>query len=324
MGAAQILAIALAVAVAAAVAMAFLWLRARSGAGASRSQSGTGQFAANEVYRLHAIFPITDPDAGRHFGLVEDELAELTSFVTDDDLSSLSPGDCFTLVRGQFVRVDDGAFSGADRPLLVDAAGASPARAMATTPPGAPARMIPSEHELLGDDDATEIVSPSGVEAARSVAAAPITPQAAPVPDASFDEDRTRMVAPDAAAAAESAVNGLCYLLVTVGVDKDHRFPVPFGHSTIGRDKQMTISLGDDASSRLHCEIIYRDHAFWLRDAGSTNGTWCNDQKIDEHELTFGDKIKVAETEMTFTCDGHELKSTDPNGAIRALEMCVS
>jgi hypothetical protein len=60
----------------------------------------------------------------------------------------------------------------------------------------------------------------------------------------------------------------------------------------------------DDAVSRRHAEVVKRDDGFYLRDAGSTNGTLLNGEKLlphDERLLTHGDRIRVGErTEIVF------------------------
>jgi len=46
--------------------------------------------------------------------------------------------------------------------------------------------------------------------------------------------------------------------------------------------------------SKFHCEITRRDRAYWIRDLGSTNGTYLNGYMITEmvdRELRFGDII---------------------------------
>ncbi len=60
----------------------------------------------------------------------------------------------------------------------------------------------------------------------------------------------------------------------------------------------------DDAVSRRHAEVVKRDEGYFLRDAGSTNGTLLNGEKLPAHEerlLTHGDRIRVGErTEIVF------------------------
>lgn len=60
----------------------------------------------------------------------------------------------------------------------------------------------------------------------------------------------------------------------------------------------------DDAVSRRHAEVLRRDDQFYVVDAGSTNGTMLNGEKLPPHEerlLAHGDRIRVGErTEIIF------------------------
>ena len=60
----------------------------------------------------------------------------------------------------------------------------------------------------------------------------------------------------------------------------------------------------DDAVSRRHAEVLKRENGFYLRDAGSTNGTLLNGEKLpaqEERLLRHGDRIRVGErTEIVF------------------------
>src|SRR5262249_48354026 len=50
--------------------------------------------------------------------------------------------------------------------------------------------------------------------------------------------------------------------------------------------------------SRRHCHIEHRGDRWVLRDLGSTNGTWVNEERIEgdmEHELCTGDRIRLGD-----------------------------
>ena len=64
----------------------------------------------------------------------------------------------------------------------------------------------------------------------------------------------------------------------------------------IGRAHDCHLQLPSDFVSRHHCELIVdqREHALFLRDLGSRNGTYLNDAIVaDECELKDGDKLTV-------------------------------
>jgi predicted Zn finger-like uncharacterized protein len=86
-------------------------------------------------------------------------------------------------------------------------------------------------------------------------------------------------------------------LAVLQGAATGHIFPSTQPRITIGR-QGADISLEDDEASRQHSAIeILGDHAI-LRDLGSTNGTFVDASRIEQHVLT---------NQMEFRIGGHVL-----------------
>ena len=168
--------------------------------------------------------------------------------------------------------------------------------------------------------------APAPPAAAPRPAPATLTPLVASGGDDDEDiSERTIMFAPSRGAEKpkDDPYAGFPYLLVTSGPDAGTRFALPYTNATIGRERSNIIALSDQGSSRLHCEIQYRRHKFVLRDSNSTNGTLCNGEKVEEKALTFGDSIQVADSVMTFSCDGWEYKDSEPDKAIASFETCL-
>jgi two-component system cell cycle response regulator len=64
--------------------------------------------------------------------------------------------------------------------------------------------------------------------------------------------------------------------------------------TTIGRGEQSTILVDMDNVSRRHCTLFHRDDGIFLRDDGSTNGTYLNNVEVRaEMPLHTGDLVKV-------------------------------
>jgi EAL domain-containing protein (putative c-di-GMP-specific phosphodiesterase class I) len=67
--------------------------------------------------------------------------------------------------------------------------------------------------------------------------------------------------------------------------------PTPF---TIGRDKNCNLKLQSRRVSRRHAQINISGNMAWIRDLGSTNGTFLNQKSINEAEIiTSGDIIQI-------------------------------
>lgn len=67
----------------------------------------------------------------------------------------------------------------------------------------------------------------------------------------------------------------------------------------IGRSIDADIVINDPAISRIHAEITIGSKMI-LRDLGSTNGTWYNDQRIGELELTGPTEFKLGTVGIKF------------------------
>ena len=82
---------------------------------------------------------------------------------------------------------------------------------------------------------------------------------------------------------------------------------LPRGHvlplravTTIGRGASSTLALRDNFVSSAHAVLTWHDEQWWLRDAGSTNGTYLNKEPVGETEVpvAFGDVIGIGRMQM--------------------------
>src|SRR5262245_60803505 len=103
--------------------------------------------------------------------------------------------------------------------------------------------------------------------------------------------------------------------------------------STIGRGRGATIMLPHPLVSRQHCELFETNGRLMVRDLGSLNGTFVNNERISESPLppgelltvgavTFRAVYEVQETSGPPEGPGPKLKSghardTDPSGTMR-------
>jgi len=71
---------------------------------------------------------------------------------------------------------------------------------------------------------------------------------------------------------------------------------------TIGRAAKCTLTLDDSFISQLHARIVWRDRTFVVEDAGSTNGTYLNQEKlVGPVVLRPGDRVQIGSTVLEFT-----------------------
>jgi len=65
--------------------------------------------------------------------------------------------------------------------------------------------------------------------------------------------------------------------------------------NTMGRSKEVEISIQSDSVSRRHAEVFANAGDFWVADMGSTNATEVNGRRLGSapHKLVPGDVIRV-------------------------------
>ena len=95
--------------------------------------------------------------------------------------------------------------------------------------------------------------------------------------------------------------SGYCYLTMTAGPRVGTNFLLdPTDHNRIGRGETCDIILTDPLCSRIHAEVTQELDGWWVRDAGSRNGTHVNGHKQEEWRLAEGVVIRVGSTEFVF------------------------
>jgi adenylate cyclase len=82
-------------------------------------------------------------------------------------------------------------------------------------------------------------------------------------------------------------------------------------HNSIGRHPSNTIQLLDRIVSKEHSIVELRQDGFWLRDLGSLNGTYINNERVrGEQPLKHGDEIIMGSTRARYD-DGRGFSSAD-------------
>ena len=72
-----------------------------------------------------------------------------------------------------------------------------------------------------------------------------------------------------------------------------HQLALTGGAVVVGSAEGVKVLLGDAKVSRLHAELELDDGGVWLRDLGSSNGTWFNKQRIKRRKVEDGDEYYI-------------------------------
>ncbi len=93
------------------------------------------------------------------------------------------------------------------------------------------------------------------------------------------------------------------FVVVLSGDRMGEMFPLKQGDkTTIGRGLQTDVRINDEGISRTHALVEEENGQYYLSDAGSTNGTYANGEKVDRYPLKEGDKIQIgASSVLKFT-----------------------
>lgn len=99
-----------------------------------------------------------------------------------------------------------------------------------------------------------------------------------------------------AAAAAPRKVAAPC-LIDATGKELNLR---PDSSTSFGRSQDNDVVLPDKSVSRQHATITFESGGFYLRDLQSQNGTYVDNQRINEYLLRNGDRVQFGNVQFTF------------------------
>ena len=92
------------------------------------------------------------------------------------------------------------------------------------------------------------------------------------------------------------------FVVVLAGDRMGEMFELDPSYTTIGRGLTATVRINDEGISRTHAAVKVDKGVYYLSDAGSTNGTFANGERVDRHPLREGDKIQLgAASVLRFT-----------------------
>ena len=82
-------------------------------------------------------------------------------------------------------------------------------------------------------------------------------------------------------------------LIVRAGPQAGERFELGEGTTHLGRHPDSDIMLDDITVSRRHVAIEHTAEGYVVRDEGSLNGTYINQERVDRAVLRHGDELQI-------------------------------
>ena len=89
-------------------------------------------------------------------------------------------------------------------------------------------------------------------------------------------------------------------LIINRGSNLGSRFLITSQGASLGRSSSSDVFLDDVTVSRSHAKIESTSSGFALKDSGSLNGTYVNNNSITEHVLHSGDQIQIGKFHLLF------------------------
>ena len=81
--------------------------------------------------------------------------------------------------------------------------------------------------------------------------------------------------------------------MVIYGPELGRKYGLESSSVTLGRSNKCDVQIDQESVSRAHSKIVNAGRAVRIRDLGSTNGTYVNDELVEERTLNDGDFIKI-------------------------------
>ena len=127
----------------------------------------------------------------------------------------------------------------------------------------------------------------------------------APDDDDSTNPSKTVVTAIPQADRKPSSPKDAC-LVVIYGEEMGRRVTIAGEQTVIGRSSKCDLQIDQESVSRNHARIAFDGSKWRISDLGSTNGTYVNDELIEEEtQLRDGDQVKIGRTIFKFISGGN-------------------
>jgi two-component system cell cycle response regulator len=126
-------------------------------------------------------------------------------------------------------------------------------------------------------------------------------------PNDSSDSDhvRAKTVVTSISRISERPSGKEACLVLIYGSELGKKYNLNAPSLVIGRSSKCDIQIDQESISRNHTKIVNTGKSILIRDLGSTNGTYVNDEPIDEYVMRDGDLIKIGRTIFKFLTGGN-------------------
>jgi two-component system, cell cycle response regulator len=119
------------------------------------------------------------------------------------------------------------------------------------------------------------------------------------------EQGKNKTVVTVVSRASDKPVAKEAALVVIYGNELGRKFNLNLPAMVIGRSSKSDLQIDQESVSRSHAKLLNTGKTIILRDLGSTNGTYVNDELIDEYVLRDGDFIKIGRTIFKFLSSGN-------------------
>ena len=93
-------------------------------------------------------------------------------------------------------------------------------------------------------------------------------------------------------------------LQVNPGTPQAWEIQLRAGLNRIGRNEENDFTLAHESVSGAHCEITVSEAGVFLKDLGSTNGTFVNRAPVTSAQLKPGQNVQIGQVAMIVEGDG--------------------
>src|SRR5438309_612001 len=92
-------------------------------------------------------------------------------------------------------------------------------------------------------------------------------------------------------------------LILNLGTPQECQIEIEPGSTSLGRSQENDFSIDHASISTNHCQVTLDNGSVWVRDLGSTNGTFIDSSPIQMARLRSGQTLKLGDVELLFDGD---------------------